>query len=96
MAGFVAGDGCFFVYAEKDSRYRTGYRFKLRFNICQHLEDKMLMERIASYFNCGKVTEALRGEVNFDVHKFSDNYNIILPFSLFTELRHLILKIESL
>ena len=80
LAGFTAGDGCFFIYVEKDSNYRTGYHIKLRFNICQHLKDKLLMERIASYFNCGKVTETLRGEVNFDVHKFSDNYDIILPF----------------
>lgn len=59
---------------------RTGIRSKLRFNICQHLKDKLLLERILSYLNCGSVTEASRGEVNFDVHKFSDIYDIILPF----------------
>lgn len=80
LAGFTAGDGCFFVYAEKDSKLRTGYRSKLRFNICQHLKDKLLMERIESYFSCGLVTESARGEVNFDVHKFSDIYEIIIPF----------------
>ena len=80
LAGFTAGDGCFFVYAEKDSKMRTGIRSKLRFNICQHLKDKLLLERILSYLNCGSVTEASRGEVNFDVHKFSDIYDIILPF----------------
>lgn len=48
LAGFTAGDGCFFVYAEKDSKYSSGFRSKLRFNICQHSKDKLLMERIAS------------------------------------------------
>lgn len=80
LAGFTAGDGCFFVYAEVDTKLRTGFRTKLRFNICQHLKDKLLMERIASYFNCGSITVTTRGEVNFDVHKFSDNYDIIKPF----------------
>jgi hypothetical protein len=80
LAGFTAGDGCFFVYVEKNAKYSSGFRSKLRFNICQHLKDKLLMERIASYFNCGIVTEASRGEVNFDVHKFSDIYDNIIPF----------------
>jgi hypothetical protein len=80
LAGFTSGDGCFFVYVEKNSKCRSGFRSKLRFNICQHLKDKLLMERIASYFNCGKATETSRGEVNFDVHKFSDIYDIIIPF----------------
>lgn len=80
LAGFTAGDGCFFIYAEKDSKYRTGIRVKLRFNICQHVKDKLLMERIASYFNCGLVNVTNTGEVNFDVHKFSDIYDVIVPF----------------
>lgn len=80
LPGFTAGDGCFFVYTEKNHKLSTGVRIKLRFNICQHSKDKLLMERIASYFNCGIVTVSARGEVNFDVHKFSDNYDIIIPF----------------
>ena len=80
LAGFTAGDGSFCVLVEKDSRYRSGYRSKLKFNICQNFKDKLLMERIASYLNCGMVVENSRGEVNFNVHKFSHNYDIIIPF----------------
>jgi len=80
LAGFTSGDGCFYTYAEKDSKLRSGYRIKLRFNICQHSRDKSLLECISSYLNCGNILETSRGEVNFDVHKFSDNYDKILTF----------------
>lgn len=80
LAGFTSGDGCFYTYAEKNSKFSTGYRIKLRFNICQHSRDKSLLECISSYLNCGNVLETSRGEVNFDVHKFSDNYGKILEF----------------
>jgi hypothetical protein len=80
LAGFTSGDGCFYVYVEKNSKLHTGYRVKLRFNICQHLRDKSLLECINSYLNCGNVLETSRGEINFDVHKFSENYEIISPF----------------
>jgi len=65
---------------EKNSKLHTGYRVKLRFNICQHSIDKSLLECINSYLNCGNVLEASRGEINFDVHKFSENYEKIYPF----------------
>ncbi len=80
LAGFTSGDGCFYLYAEKDSKLRSGYRVKLRFNICQHSRDKSLLECIKSYLDCGNVLESSRGEINFDVHKFSDNYEKICSF----------------
>ena len=81
LAGFTAGDGSFHVIVEKNSKLHSGYRSKLKFNICQHFKDKLLLERIASYFNCGMVMEpSPRGDVYFNVHKFSDNYDIIIPF----------------
>lgn len=38
------------------------------------------MERIAYSFNCGLVNITARGEVNLDVHKWSDIYDVIIPF----------------
>lgn len=80
LAGFTSGDGCFYIYVEKSSMYRTGYRVKLRYNLCQHKKDKSLFECLVSYLNCGKVLDTSRGEVSFDVHKFSDNYDKVIPF----------------
>lgn len=80
LAGFTDGDGCFVIYVEKNTKLRTGFRIRLRFNICQHIRDKSLLETLSSYLNCGSVLETLRGEINFDVYKFSDNYEKILPF----------------
>lgn len=80
LVGFTSGDGCFFTYVEKNASLRSGYRVKLRFNICQHLKDKSLLDCINSYLGCGNVSETTRGEVNYDVHKFSDNYDKIIPF----------------
>lgn len=80
LAGFADGDGCFYVYVEKNSKFRSGYRAKCRFNICQHSRDQSLLETISSYLNCGNVLVTTRGEINFDVHKFTDNYDKIIPF----------------
>ena len=84
---------------EKNSKLRSGYRVKLRFNICQHFRDISLLECISSYLNCGNILETSRGEVNFDVHKFSDNCEKISDFFRKYPIHGLklwILKIENL
>ena len=80
IAGFTSGDGCFYIYVENNIKFRSGYRIKLRFNIVQHFRDKSLLECVSFYFNCGNILETSRGEVSFDVTKFSDNYEKISNF----------------
>lgn len=80
IAGFTSGHGCFFIYVENNIKLRSGYRIKLIFNIVQHSRDKSLLECISSYLNCGNILETSRGEVSYDVTKFSDNYGKISAF----------------
>lgn len=73
LAGFTTAEGCFYVQITK-----TG-RVQLRFQITQHVRDRVLMENIVKYFGCGKTYT--RGDVlDFRVIKFNDLGEKLLPF----------------
>jgi hypothetical protein len=48
MAGFIAGEGCFFVSVRKSSNYKAGYQVSLEFTVGQHVRDTSLMESFVS------------------------------------------------
>jgi ribosomal protein L32 len=60
--------------------YKSGVQVQLRFQITQHSQDKVLMDRIVKCLNCGNYK--LRSDIIGDivVTKFSDIYNKIIPF----------------
>lgn len=78
-AGFVEAEGCFHIAIIKSKTYKTGYQIQLNFNIVQHSRDKILIESLVSYFNCGGVYENT-GHVTFVVTKLSDISDKIIPF----------------
>lgn len=52
----------------------------LKFSITQHIRDKVLIESMIDYLNCGKSYELLsRNEIYFHVMKFSDIIEKIIP-----------------
>lgn len=79
LIGFVDGEGCFYINIVKSEK---GYKVWLLFQITQHIRDTELFERIAFYFNCGSVK--IRGKdldaVDFELTKFENINNIIIPF----------------
>jgi hypothetical protein len=52
LAGFVSGEGCFFVNIYKGST-KTGFKVALRFKISQSSRDEVLMKSLSSYLDCG-------------------------------------------
>ena len=78
VVGFVSGEGCFFINLITNKYYNKTY-VQLRFSISQNIRDIKLIESFISYFNCGYITKDNVG-VYFNVVKFSDIYEKIIPF----------------
>ena len=63
MAGFVSGDGSFYLTLRKNEEFKIGYRVEIGFQITQHLRDAQLMEKFTYYFQSGKVRKYARNSV---------------------------------
>jgi hypothetical protein len=80
MAGFITGEGCFFIKVNK-GRNKVGVGIQLVFQIAQHIRDESLLKSFIAFFKCGQYIKPLNQEWGyFQCTKFSDNYNIIIPF----------------
>lgn len=56
VAGFVDGEGCFYVKTSKMKKdLDIAYKVNLYFYIAQHKRDIALLENLVNYFNCGLV-----------------------------------------
>lgn len=82
LAGFVSGEGCFFINIQKSASNHIGYQVFFLFALTQHTRDKRLLETIKDYLHCGAVKES-PSRVNIltlKVVKFSDISEKIVPF----------------
>jgi hypothetical protein len=82
LAGFVDGEGCFYINTKKAKGYLTGYQVIMSFSICQHVKDELLLSKFIDYLGCGKIEKASTrpNEVTFVTYKFSDIRDKIIPF----------------
>lgn len=81
IAGFVTGEGCFFVKTSKSKTHKLGLSVNLNFIVVQNLNDTVLMEEIKSALGCGSITINERSHIaRFSVTKLSDTQKIIIPF----------------
>ena len=81
LAGFVEGEGCFFVKTSKSKTHKLGLSVNLNFIIVQNIRDKELMEEIKLVLNCGSITiNESSAIIRFTVTKFTDIQNKIIPF----------------
>ena len=61
LAVFASAEGCFTFIVNKGPSYKLGKTFQTTFAITQHLRDKLLMEYLIDYLDCGilcKINEA--------------------------------------
>lgn len=56
ITGFADGEGCFYIGISPNSKYDSGFRIKLSFQIGLHEKDKELLNLIKSYFGVGKIS----------------------------------------
>jgi hypothetical protein len=77
IAGFVDGEGCFFLTYRKDKmKY---FYWKAGFSIMLRNDDTEILEYIKKYFNCGNISHTR----NLSRYQISDNnelVEIIIPF----------------
>lgn len=79
LAGFTTGDGTFMIRIIKDSNSRMGYKPQLIYNVIQHIRDEILIRSLVDYLDCGRVF-IYNNALKFEVYKFSDLVDKILPF----------------
>lgn len=95
VAGFTSGEGCFMIKTSVIRKAKLGYGVQLSFQITQNERDIELIKSLVSYLGCGRlvVNEKHNGsKVNFNVTKFSDIQELIIPFFL----KHKILGVKIL
>ncbi len=82
LAGFVDGEGCFYVNTKKAKSYLTGYQVIMSFSLSQHVRDELLLTKFIDYLGCGKIERASTrpNHVTFVVYRFSDIFGKIIPF----------------
>lgn len=81
LAGFVEGEGCFFVNVRKSRSHILGETVALRFKITQHTRDAILMENILNFFGCGSCHKNSSGTIIvFSVERLVDLTEKIIPF----------------
>lgn len=79
LAGFVDGEGCFYV---KIYKYKEDNKVRVIFSLSQDIRDIDLLKNIALYFNCG-IIETVKTRPNqssYVVYRFADIINKIIPF----------------
>lgn len=82
LAGFVDGEGYFYVRSLQNKNYTTGFSISLVFSITQHVRDEVLLTKMIEYLGCGIIEKGSTrpDEVNFVVRKFSYVIEKVIPF----------------
>jgi len=81
LAGFVEGEGCFYVGIFKSESIKTGYSLKLRFSVNQHFKDEKLISSLTRIFKCGNIVISKNNSIiEFRVSSLKDIMEKIIPF----------------
>jgi hypothetical protein len=78
IAGFVDGEGSFYISARKRTDYPSGWRFELHFNVSNR--DLAVLEICRKYFGCGTIRETRPGFYTLEVEKRATLGAFIIPF----------------
>lgn len=81
MAGFVSGEGCFFIHTSKSKTHKLGISVALNFFVVQNIRDSYLLASFAQIFGCGSFNIVEKsGIVSFSVRNLSGITDKIIPF----------------
>lgn len=81
VAGFVSGEGCFFIKTSKSKTHKLGISVTLNFFVVQNIRDTYLLESFVQFFGCGSFSIVEKSGVGtFAVRNFSHIIDIIIPF----------------
>jgi len=82
LAGFISGEGCFFIDIYKSQTNKIGSAVRLKFLISQHKRDIDIMKSLPDYLGCGQYVLATSRDNHgeYIVSKLSDINEIIITF----------------
>jgi len=91
VAGFIDGEGCFFLTYRKETKYTrpgnpTYYRWSAIFAMTLREDDVKILKQIRDTWECGNVyflntkDNRLGKQAYFGVQNIDDAYNKVLPF----------------
>jgi hypothetical protein len=81
MAGFVTGEGCFYIKTSKSKTHKSGIDVGLQFIVVQNIRDAYLIESFLQFFGGGSFSVAEKSSIaRFTVSKFSEIVENIIPF----------------
>lgn len=81
MAGFVSGEGCFFIKISKSKTHKLGVGVTLNFFVVQNVRDSYLLKSFINVFGCGQFSiNNKSGICTYSVSKFYDIVEKIIPF----------------
>jgi hypothetical protein len=82
LAGFVSGEGCFYITIFNSSTTKSGVQVLLAFQLTQDIRDADLINSLKSYLDCGRIKTTSRDKsswIDLVVTKFSDIEGKIIP-----------------
>jgi len=81
IAGFVSGEGCFFIHTSKSKTHKLGISVALNFFVVQNIRDSYLLANFSQILGCGSINIVEKsGIVSFSVRNYSDITDKIIPF----------------
>jgi len=80
MAGFVTGEGCFFIKTSKSKTHKLGMSVALNFIVVQNIRDAYLLESFVQFFGCGSFSIVEKSGIGrFAVSNFSHVVENVIP-----------------
>jgi LAGLIDADG endonuclease len=79
LAGFTSAEGSFLIKIFK-AKTKLGVAIRLVFQLVQHARDEKLIKSLIVYFGCGNISTSNDAAFVYQVSKFSDIYDKIIPF----------------
>jgi len=81
VTGFVDGDGCFSIVILKNLESKLGWRVKPVFSISLHKKDRIILEKIQSYFGgIGNIYPQSINGIQYQVFSQQELADTIIPF----------------
>ena len=80
IAGFVDGEGCFFIGLNKNTQMSVGFQVLPEFVVVQHKRDEQILQALKSFWSCGVVRKNHGDRLCYRVRGLNDIQNTIIPF----------------
>lgn len=80
IAGFVDGEGCFYIGINSHPEMTVGYQVLPEFTVVQHEQDIQLLYALKSFFGCGVVRSNHGDRMAYRVRNKDHLLKIIIPF----------------